>query len=75
MNNQRRKQLRGVIETLNIMKDSIESVRDEEQETFDNMPENLQMSERAMTSENAIEALEEALDSLDNVLDRLEEVL
>jgi anion-transporting ArsA/GET3 family ATPase len=56
----------------------IEEIKEEEEEYFDNMPENLQMSERADNSQSAISALEMAYDSFesddfDSALDNLSE--
>lgn len=42
------------------LKANIETIRDEEQEAFDAMPESLQGSERGETSQSAIDSLDEA---------------
>ncbi|NBT31696.1 MAG: hypothetical protein EBT13_07275 [Rhodobacteraceae bacterium] len=42
----------------------IESLRDEEQEAFDNLPESLQYAERGQAMEEAINNLDYALDAL-----------
>ena len=46
MNKARRKQLSEIQEKLAELKDMIETVLDEEQEAYDNLPESLQESER-----------------------------
>jgi alcohol dehydrogenase YqhD (iron-dependent ADH family) len=46
----------------------IENVKDEEQEYFDNMPENLQVSDRGVSAESAVDALEQAHDALYDLL-------
>ena len=61
MNNSRRKQIEKVI-------DELEKIRNDEQDYFDNMPENLQYSERGEKSEFAIDALEFAIDQLQEIL-------
>jgi hypothetical protein len=43
----------------------VENCRDEEQDVYDNMPENLQGSERGQKVEAASDALSEAIDSLE----------
>lgn len=42
MNNARRKRLAKVIEQLNEINEELSCIRDEEQEAFDNIPENLE---------------------------------
>ncbi len=48
------------------LKDDIEAIRDEEQEYRDNMPENMQSSERADAAENAIAELDNAAAALED---------
>lgn len=83
MNNDRRKalgkiagQLREMSSQLSGLKDELESLKGEEEEYKDNMPENLQGSERYEAAEAAVSALDEALDmipDLDEVADKVEE--
>jgi predicted RNase H-like HicB family nuclease len=81
MNKLRRKELSNVIEELNKIQDrddlydcimTLDSIKDDEQDYYDNIPENLQYSQRAEDSEEAIENLEEALDLLNDVYDEEE---
>ena len=51
MNNNRRKEIRNVIEQLESIQTQIENIRDDEQDCIDNMPENLQESECHETAE------------------------
>lgn len=44
---------------------NIESIREEEQEYIDNLPENLQQSEKASNAEDAVSALDEAMEMAD----------
>lgn len=53
------------------IKETIEALRDEEQEAFDNLPEAFQFGERGETMESAIEALDYASDSLQECIDQL----
>ena len=48
-------------------------VKDEEEEYKDNMPENLQSSERYTRAEEIVDNLSEALDNLDTVLEYVED--
>lgn len=76
MNKMRRKELSGIIKSLNVVIDKnnlysiineLDSIKDDEQNYYDNIPENLQYSQRAEDSEQAIDNLEEALDLLNEL--------
>lgn len=78
MNKTRRKELNKVIDELNTIKNkddlyscinTLESLRDEEQDYYDNIPENLQYGQRAEASEYAIDSLDEDIDLLNEVYD------
>ena len=71
MNKARRKQISEIIDALEIAMSSIESVRDDEQEYFDNIPENLQGSDRYSIAEDAVDNLDNAYDSIQEVIDYL----
>lgn len=73
MNKARREKIQRIISDLADIKERISSVREEEEEAFDNMPENLQDSLRGSTSQDAIDSLESAEESLDEALESLEE--
>jgi 5,10-methenyltetrahydromethanopterin hydrogenase len=75
MNKQRRKEIERIINGLISWQDAIEEVLSEEQDYLDNMPENLQSSEKAEIAENAISNLEEALDNIRECIDNLESIL
>lgn len=74
MNNFQRKELKKLIEQLEEIKDAISMNLEEEQEKYDNMPENLQMSEKAENMQDAISNLEDAESSLEDVISSLENV-
>ena len=61
MNKQRRKELQKIYELINEAKDRLEMVKDEEEEYKDNMPENLQGSERYERAEEIVNDLDEAI--------------
>ena len=75
MNKARRKVIKEIKDRVETAKQDLEDVLLEEQEYYDNIPENLQGSERAEASEEAIGNLEEAVDALDNTMGLLEGVL
>ena len=66
MNNTRRKLLQSIINKLNDCSLELESIKDEEQEAFDNFPEGLQVSERGEAMENAISEMESAISSIED---------
>lgn len=73
MNNDRRKRIEAISANLSELRDAIETIRDEEQEAFDNMPESLQCSERGELSESAISALDNAASEIENIESYLSE--
>lgn len=78
MNKTRRKELLDIIRGLNTIQDkddlyswinALDNIKYDEQDYYDNIPENLQYSQRAEDSEQAIEHMEEALYLLNEVYD------
>ena len=74
MNAQGRKEIAKYVATLEEIKDKLETMRSEEEDKFDNMPEGLQESERGEAMQEAIENLESATDSLQEAIDTLEDI-
>lgn len=85
MNKKRRKQIDELVKRLGKVKDAmnglttdIETLRDEEQESFDNRSESLQQSADGQTAQQAAENLSSAADSsqtIDDTIDELENYL
>jgi len=75
MNKQRREQIKKVAQKLDEIKDELNMIYGDEQDYYDNMPENLQGSERGMAAEEAIETLEEAVNSIDEVMETLNYII
>ena len=96
MNNDRRKSLNGAIDRLKeaaqaidwdrvkgILEDAksdIETIKDEEQEYYDNMPENMQGGEKGEKAQEAVQAMEDALSALEDAMgsdlvEKLEEAI
>jgi len=48
-------------------------VRDDEQDSFDNLPEGIQESERGQMMEEAIDAMDSAMDSISEAIEHLDE--
>jgi len=70
MNKDRRKRIGDVLEILRAI--DLESIKDEEQDAFDNMPESLQQGDRGQDAETAISNLEEAINSIESAISALE---
>jgi hypothetical protein len=75
MNKTRRQQLKKWLEEMEIIKSKLEAICSDEEEYFDNIPENLQSSERAGDSEEAIEQMNEAVFSIEDAISIIEEIV
>lgn len=75
MNIQRRKRLREALSMLAEICAIVEEVRDDEQAAFDNLPENLQGSERGQAMDEAVMDLDAIHTELQSQESALEEVV
>lgn len=82
MNKTRRKTIYGINVRLEALQgelesliDDVETVRDEETEYRDNIPENMQGSERYDAADTACAELETALDTLERIKDDISEAV
>lgn len=75
MNKERRKQIDNVIKVIEHAKETLEDILVDEQIYFDAIPENLQTSEKATMSEEAIDNMTEQIDKLVEVVESLNEML
>lgn len=87
MNKQRRKTLRDAISLLELAaanideaKDLIEVVKDEEEESYENLPEGVQCGERGDCMQQNIDTLDEVYSDLDEIdlqetIDKIDEVI
>ena len=73
MNKPRRKELERIANEITELKDQLEMLQEEEDEYRDNMPENLQGSERYEKAEAACESLYSAVSSLEEAVDYINE--
>ena len=71
MNKERRKRIADAIYKI---EELVQSILDDEQEAYDNMPENLQTSENGIISEEAQENLDSAIEALEEAISYLEEI-
>lgn len=75
MNNTRRKALNSIYCKLTDIKDILEEIKDEEECCFDNIPENLQNSEKYERAAEAFDALDSAFMSLEETLEYIEDAI
>ena len=73
MNRLRRKELAALQQRIEIIKNELESLREEEEFYFENMPEGIQNSELGERSQAAIDNMEYAEGSLDEALENIEQ--
>lgn len=72
MNADRRKRISTLISTIEQALSEIETLRDEEQDVYDNMPESIQGGEKGERAQAAADALGEAANDLESVKGNLE---
>ena len=72
MNKARRKALDEVISKIEEAKELLENLQAEEEEYRDNMPENLQGSERYKAADAAVDNMSSAVDALDEAISSIE---
>lgn len=74
MNKQRRKDIGNVIGTLEGVQAAIDFIGEEEQAYADNMPENMQASDKYDQAEQAAQELNDIAIDITDLVDRLNEV-
>ena len=75
MNKDRRKRILAISLRVEQLMQDLEEIKDEEQESLDNMPENLQESQRYYSMSEAIDYLDAAYDGINDVLYNLNEAV
>ena len=73
MNKTRREALQKVYDLIADARDTLEMLRDEEDEYRENMPENLQESIRYEAASEAVDNMDSAISSIEDALDYIEE--
>ena len=74
MNKMRRRRIEEIEEKLDQLDDVLVDILDEEQEYYDNIPDNLQTSEKADESDNAIDCITAAIMDLRDVIKLLNKI-
>lgn len=68
MNAERRRKIKYVLDDIDNVIVALTEIRDEEQSSLDNMPENLSFSDKYSEMEDNIQALDNAIEALDEVV-------
>lgn len=75
MNDRRRKELRRALFMLESVGHVLDKAAEQEQDSIDNLPENLQSSERCEKMEDAVSLLELAMEDIESASDRIREAV
>ena len=75
MNNKRRVKLQVIAAKISDICDEIDSVYEEEADCMNNMPENLQGSDRYAQSEDICEQLYECAEMLNDIIDIINDIV
>lgn len=74
MNNNRRKQLKEAIETINAAATALEKIMSDEEEAMEALEENFPDTDRVNDMNDNVETLETAIDNLESVVMDLETI-
>lgn len=75
MNNKRRDRIREVIKKLESCKSELIDIKDEEQQSFDNLPESLQDSDKGETMQDVVDAIDSIDNDMSDIIDSVKELL
>lgn len=75
MNVSRRDKLKKIVAQLEHIVIMVNAVKEEEERSFDNIPENLQYSRRGEESQEAIDSLEAAVELLEEATTEIKTIL
>lgn len=74
MNKNRRERLERIASEMDELRSQLESLRDEEQDAFDNTPDSLRESDKGQETEAGLDTLNNAVDELESLADALREL-
>lgn len=74
MNRQRQKKLTEALEKITEVMDILESVKSEEEESYENLPDNFRDGDRGEEMQNYIDMIEEAYGYLDDANSVIEQI-
>lgn len=75
MNKSKREKLQRAKQMLSGALDIVEAIKDAEADALDNIPENLQGSDRFADMENAVDNLEQASENITDAIDNIGEAI
>ena len=75
MNNARRKVLKNIVDVIEDQVELLTSAHDDEEEYLDNIPENLQESQRYFDTEENVSDLESATESLNEAIEYIQSAI
>lgn len=75
MNNQRRKELKDIVAQLETLKNELETIQKQEEEAFENLPENLQLSMQGELMQEKAENISDSVFSLEECIDNIMEAI
>ena len=64
--------IQQAIDELNVVRDTVDTLEQEEEEAYYNLPDGLQMSERGSRMEDAYSHLQDAVSSIEDAISPLE---
>ena len=74
LNKARKRVISDAVIRLREVRGVIETVRDDELNAMENVPENLQESERYSSMEDAVDIMDDAIDNLDDIISALDNI-
>ena len=75
MNDKRRKELSAIKDQLGELVSLLESIKNDEDEARENMPENLHSGERYLKSEEYCETIDDAITSIQEIIENLDNII
>lgn len=75
MNKQRRKRLEEVVSRLEDCMSDLEYIKEEEQESYDNLPESIQWSEKGEVMQEIADDIDYTISDLDQVISSINEII
>ena len=75
MNKQRRNELKIAVDHMMKAKDIIKDVKSKEEFAYDNIPENLQYSNKGCDMEEKIDDMEEVMDKIDDTISLINDII
>lgn len=71
MNRIRRKELQDILDQMTQLRERLETVMNEEQEAYDNLPDSIQDGGQGIKMSNAIDCMDTALSSMEDIEEAL----